>query len=167
MKSLYATLYFSSTAIPGVARAPGTCHRRGCAPSWELNSQRPAAPPSRLCLPGCWHDLAKAATAPGFAPAPAPSRHSEGPQTNSGMGQFPDKERKLLEGGTRPRYAAPLCRSSLPRLPTGRRGGFFAQGFQSHSSRKKLVLQLMHLRSPRLESQGTSSFSTLDGLYTI
>jgi len=30
MKSLYATLYFSSVFIPGVLRAPGSCHLGGC-----------------------------------------------------------------------------------------------------------------------------------------
>lgn len=111
MQSLYATLYFSSTVIPGVPRAPGMCHPRGCTPSWELSSQRLA----ELCLSGCWHHLAKAATAPGFAPVPTPSPHSKGPQMNSGTGQFPDKERKLLEGGTWPCYAgacSPACQQA-------------------------------------------------------
>lgn len=108
MKSLYATLYFSSIAIPGALQASGMCHLRGRALSLArartgTGSRQPVCPGvshwarcTRGAL-GCCHDLPKAVNTSHFAPLPTPSRRSQGPQMNSGLGQFPYKEKKLLK----------------------------------------------------------------------
>lgn len=108
MKSLYATLYFSSIVIPGALQAPGMCHLRGRALSL-CQGERDRLPAA--CVP---RGLPLRPTAPGelwgaamtflklqtlhiLLLCPLLSRHSEGPQMNSGLGQFPYKETKLLK----------------------------------------------------------------------
>lgn len=110
MKSLYATLYFSSIVIPGALQASGMCHLRGRAlslcqgesGSGSRNLCAQGSPTEPHCTRGalgCCHDLPKAVNISHFAPLPTAVSTQRGTANELGTGTISLQREEVAEGG--------------------------------------------------------------------